>query len=93
MEGGPLGITLIVMTLTWWLKAVGDDEKIFGSTRLADAITDMTWVLDQLASTLSDMETPTAVKPTEPASKVGSKPKSKCNRSPLRMDDEPLSKQ
>lgn len=35
MEGGPLGIALIIMMLAWWLVAEGDNTKAFANSRLA----------------------------------------------------------
>ena len=42
MEGGPLGIVLIVMMLAWWLAAEGDNTKAFANSWLATAIADVT---------------------------------------------------
>jgi hypothetical protein len=56
MEGGPLGIGLVVMAVAWWVKEVGHDEGMVTKTRLADAIVDLAWVLDQLTSTLLEYD-------------------------------------
>lgn len=88
----PTRIGLVVMTLAWWLEAVGNDKNAFVSTHLADVIDDTTWVLNQLASELLEIETPTIVKQTVPTSKATSKPKSKCNRSQVLIEDEPQPK-
>ncbi|KIL56397.1 hypothetical protein M378DRAFT_38406, partial [Amanita muscaria Koide BX008] len=48
LRGGPLGMGLVMMTLGWWIKAIGDDDNMFVQTKLAEAMADVEWVLDQL---------------------------------------------
>jgi hypothetical protein len=92
MEGGPLGIALIVMTLAWWLAAEGDNAKAFANSRLAAAIADITWVLEQLVLTLERHPMPSAsTSNSAPASKA-SKPKSKRAGSPTSTNGKPRSK-
>ena len=86
MQGGQLGMSLIVMTLAWWAKAVGDNDALFVKSGLVDTITDVGWVLDQLSTILSNLLTPTMHMAM--VSKVD-KPKSKRAQSPAAMEDGP----
>lgn len=81
MEGGQLGIGLVVMTISWWIKAVGEDEEMLVRSGLADAIADVSWVLKQLTAVLSEIDPPTpALQAPTP------KPRSKRRPSPTPVD-------
>lgn len=46
--GGKDGIFVVVMTLSWWIHKKKDK-----GSKLTEAMTDVSWVLSQLVSTLS----------------------------------------
>jgi len=48
-QGGKDGLFLVVMSLAWWIHA----QHSVPSSKLSDAITDVSWVLDHLIISLS----------------------------------------
>ena len=48
-QGGKDGLFLVVMSLAWWIHA----QHSVPNCKLSDAITDVSWVLDHLITSLS----------------------------------------
>ena len=49
-KGGPAGICVVVMALSWWIKALGGDVADDGNAWVA--VRDLCWVLVQMRTTL-----------------------------------------
>ncbi|KAM6491452.1 hypothetical protein JOM56_013021 [Amanita muscaria] len=79
IQGGPLGLALVVMTLAWWITATKDDEGLFTGTNLSAAITDVGWVLEKLAVAILESRKENLKRPSSVLSMsvTSAKPKSR----------------
>ena len=53
--GGKDGLFVVVVSLSWWIlkRAEGEDEDEDGNSQLGEAVQDVRWVLENLASVLA----------------------------------------
>lgn len=75
LRGGPNGLALVVLALSWWIHAANDDKIL--NVELRSAIDDVNWVLLELIDVVSKSHSDTGKRAFSPDPDTKGEPKGK----------------